>query len=167
MSKIRHPKKGASDVKYSTFDERLIDCRKSEIRRRVLRMSNIRHSTDSWSNVENPTSEELRFECRKFDIRLCGRSNRKNPIQQIRRINRICDIRSDILKFLNLVYWEHVCYYNDPKFTKFLFIFCCFGIGSVSFLFYSIKIINNRYRRNLKRKENVSARDEALSSAIN
>ena len=61
MSKIRHPKKRALDVEYSTFDERLIECRKSDIRRSELRMSNIRHST-------------------------VGRSNRKNPIQQIRRI---------------------------------------------------------------------------------
>ena len=60
MSKIRHPKKGASDVEYSTLDERLNECRKSDIRRRALRMSN--------------------------RIRLRGRSNRKNPIQQIRRI---------------------------------------------------------------------------------
>ena len=55
MSKIRHPKKSASDVEYSTFDGRLIECRKSDIRRRALRMSNIRHSTDGWSNVEYST----------------------------------------------------------------------------------------------------------------
>ena len=85
-SNVRYPNWGASDVEYSTFDGRLFECRKSDIRRRVLRMSNIRHSTNGWSNVENPTSEEGYFECRIFDIRLCGRSNRKNPIQQIRRI---------------------------------------------------------------------------------
>ena len=86
MSKIRHSKKGASDVEYSTFDKQLIECRKSDIWRRALRMSNIRHSKDCCSNVKNPTFQEGCFGCRIFDIRLCGRSNRKNPIQQIRRI---------------------------------------------------------------------------------
>ena len=65
-----NPTKGASDVEYSTFDGQPIECRKSDIRRRVLRMSNIRHSTDGRSNVENPTSEEGCFEFRIFDIRL-------------------------------------------------------------------------------------------------
>ena len=98
MSNIRHPKKGVSDVEYSTFEGRLIECRKSDIRRWVLRMSNIRHSTirpleskksdpkKVASNVEYSTFDERLIECRIFDIRLCGRSNRKNPIRQIRRI---------------------------------------------------------------------------------
>ena len=44
--KIRHSIGRASDVDYSTFNGRPIECRKSDIRRRALRMSNIRHSTD-------------------------------------------------------------------------------------------------------------------------
>ena len=68
-SNAENPKKGASDVEYSTFDGRPIECRKSDIRRRALRMWNVRHSTDGRSNVENPTSEEGRFGCRIFDIR--------------------------------------------------------------------------------------------------
>ena len=68
-SNAENPTKGASDVEYSTFDGRPNECRKSDIRRRVLWMSNIRHSTDCRWNVENPTSEEGRFECRIFNIR--------------------------------------------------------------------------------------------------
>ena len=67
MSKIRHPKKGASDVEYLTFDGRLIECRKSDIRRRTFRMSNIRHSTTRpiESKISDPTNKANRI----FDIR--------------------------------------------------------------------------------------------------
>ena len=47
MSKIRHLKKGASDVEYTTFDGRLIKCRIFDIRNTLLWMSNIRHSTEA------------------------------------------------------------------------------------------------------------------------
>ena len=36
--------------------------------------------------IECRKSDEGCFGCRIFDIRLCGRSNRKNPFRQIRRI---------------------------------------------------------------------------------
>ena len=68
MLKIRYPKRRASDFQYNRSD--------------AHRMSSIRHSTDGQSNVKNPTFDRTRFGCRIFDIRLCGRSNRKNPIQQ-------------------------------------------------------------------------------------
>ena len=61
LLRIRHSIGRASDVEYSTFDGRLIESKKTQIRESAHRMSDIRHSTD-------------------------GRSNRKNLIQQIRRI---------------------------------------------------------------------------------
>ena len=70
MLKIRHSIGRASHVDYSTFDERPIECRKSDIRRRALRMSNIRHSKKGSSGVEYSTFEEGCFGCRIFDIRL-------------------------------------------------------------------------------------------------
>ena len=72
MLNIRHPKKHASDVEYSTFDGRLIKCRifdgrlieyrKSDIRRSAFRMSDFRHSTDGQSNRKNPTQQIRRIE---------------------------------------------------------------------------------------------------------
>ena len=63
MLKIRHPKKGASDVEYSTFDGRLIECRIFDIRRRPIsdRKSNLfvhllsRHSIcgNLWYNFSD------------------------------------------------------------------------------------------------------------------
>ena len=47
-------------------------------------------------------------------------------------------------------------YYIDPKFTEFLFISRYFGIGTVSFYFLRLKIINVRYKKTQKRKTNVS-----------
>ena len=44
-----------------------------------------------------------------------------------------------------------------PKITEFVFISCCFGIGSVSFYFLYSKIINGRYIKMSKRKANVLA----------
>ena len=77
-SNVQYPNWGDSDVEYSTFDGRLIECRKSDIRRRALPMSNIRHSMESWSNVQNLTSEEGRFECRIFDIHMRPNESKKS-----------------------------------------------------------------------------------------
>ena len=109
--RIKGPKRASSDVEFSTFDRPSVECRIFDIRSALLgsdriyrifdirsaisRKSNIRHPMHVRSNVENPTSEEARLsdvgfltfdppsiECQIFDIRLCGQSNRKDPIQQ-------------------------------------------------------------------------------------
>ena len=59
-SNVRYPNWGTLGFQYSTFD----------------------YAAD---RIEKIRSKEGCFECRIFDIRLCGRSNRKNPIRQIRR----------------------------------------------------------------------------------
>ena len=58
LSNVQYPNWGTSVVEYSIFDGRSIESKKSDIRRRALRMSNIRHSTDGRSNRKNPTSEK-------------------------------------------------------------------------------------------------------------
>ena len=67
--------KGASDVEYPTFDGRLIGCRKSDIRKRALRMSNIRHWTmrPIESKKSDPTNKANRIEFSTFDSTECTR----------------------------------------------------------------------------------------------
>ena len=70
IEKIRHPKKGASDVAYSTSEEGCFGCRIFDIRRTANRMSKIRYPKKGASDVAYSTSEEGCFECRIFDGRL-------------------------------------------------------------------------------------------------
>ena len=98
VSNIQHSTDGRSNVENPTSEEECFGCRISNIRRTADRMSKIRHPKKSASDVEYSTfdyaadriekirSKEGCFGCRIFDIRLCGRSNRKNPIRQIKRI---------------------------------------------------------------------------------
>ena len=99
MSKIRHPKKDASDVEYSTFDGQLIECLKSDIRRRALRMSNIRHSTmlPIESKKSDPTNKANQIEFATFDPTECTRlvSTFKNTVIQNDKHN----FESNFIKF--------------------------------------------------------------------
>ena len=69
---------------------------------RGMQKDSIRFSIRYWppSNVEYSTPEEGCFGCRIFDIRLCGRSNRKNPIR--RRVLRMSNIRHSTLRPIEL-----------------------------------------------------------------
>ena len=82
---IRHSTDGRSNVENPTseegrfecwiFDGRLIECRKSDIPRRGLRMSNIRHST-MWpieSKKSDPTNKANPIEFSTFDPTECTR----------------------------------------------------------------------------------------------
>ena len=75
MSKIRHLKKGASEVEYSTFDGQLIECRKSAIQRRALQMSHIRLSNmrPIESKQSDPTNTANRIKFATFDPTECTR----------------------------------------------------------------------------------------------
>ena len=103
---VQYPNWGASDVEYSTFDGRLFECRKSDIRRTADRMSKIRHPKKGASDVEYSTLDKRLFECRKSDIRRRAlrmsniRHSTMRPFESKKsdptsKANRISDIRSD------------------------------------------------------------------------
>ena len=97
-SNVQYLNWGASDVEYSRFDGQLIECRKSDIRRRALRMSNIRHSTMQpiESKKSDPTNKANRIEFSTFDSTEC---TRLIPIcKPMQTVNK----PEDILKFCTL-----------------------------------------------------------------
>ena len=106
MSNIRHSTNGWSNVEYLTFEAHFFGCWIFDIRRTADRMSKIRHPKKGALDVEYSTFNGRLIECRIFDIRLCGRSNRKNPIQQIRQIES--NLRHSIRQNPHVYSWSLV-----------------------------------------------------------
>ena len=81
---------------YSTVDGRAIECRKSDIRRRALRMSNIRHSTmrPIESKKSDPTNKANQIEFSTFDPTEC---TRLVPMHTIREITRLATMLAGLI----------------------------------------------------------------------
>ena len=124
---IRHSIERASDVDYSTFDGRTsdveyspsdgrpIECRKSDIRRRALRMSNIRHSTEA--NIGSKIGSNLfaHFYCRCVYHSHSNWNSHSKGALCANRINVDLVLFYTFLRQLPKCIWNKMFIVNKPK----------------------------------------------------
>ena len=134
--------------------------------RRAKKLSHFLSDENFWMKFERSAVVYLRYIIKFSDHseliqRTCGPLNYSGSYQEmVLPAKRGYRVDREYILFLLTMWhvWEHVCYYIDPKFTEFLFVFCYFGIGSV-YLYFTRLTLSMLSIKNRKKggKANVSS----------